>query len=242
MAAGQRRRVIIRDSTTIEWSSRSLHAYTVVSPAHSCTLVNVYLYFVSYICAVCGVRYCSSTSGAVERCTCATYSQQLVRRCFSRPPNDRWWFISRTQQHLTRIVNNWNIIVVNWRTKANHHSLVVRWWYYNNDLWSIFAYAHARSVFVKIQTMPVNRRAQWSTVIAVDPAVIGPRTSWINGAYDRPESTMEAPSSKKLWCTVCVHMVKSIPVIFILCILGWSYYAYVYHLCLGKWSFLCMEE
>ncbi|XP_008183297.1 palmitoyltransferase ZDHHC15 isoform X3 [Acyrthosiphon pisum] len=45
---------------------------------------------------------------------------------------------------------------------------------------------------------------------------------------------MEAPSSKKLCCTVCVHTVKSIPVIFILCILAWSYYAYVYHLCLSR--------
>lgn len=45
---------------------------------------------------------------------------------------------------------------------------------------------------------------------------------------------MEAPSSKRFCCSVCVHTVKSIPVIFILCILAWSYYAYVYHLCLSK--------
>lgn len=45
---------------------------------------------------------------------------------------------------------------------------------------------------------------------------------------------MEAPKSKQFCCTFCVKTVKSVPVIFILCILAWSYYAYVYHLCLGR--------
>ncbi|XP_050437104.1 palmitoyltransferase ZDHHC20-B-like isoform X2 [Adelges cooleyi] len=45
---------------------------------------------------------------------------------------------------------------------------------------------------------------------------------------------MDVPKSKKFCCSCCVTMAKSIPVIFILCILAWSYYAYVYHLCLNQ--------
>lgn len=62
----------------------------------------------------------------------------------------------------------------------------------------------------------------------------GMQESWINGAYNLVDSTMEAPKSKRFCCTFCVKTVKSVPVIFILCILAWSYYAYVYHLCLSN--------
>lgn len=66
--------------------------------------------------------------------------------------------------------------------------------------------------------------------------VDGMRKSLINGVYNRVESTMETNKSKKLCCTFCVKMVKSIPVIFILCILAWAYYAYVYHLCISMFA------
>ncbi|XP_050534705.1 palmitoyltransferase ZDHHC20-B isoform X2 [Daktulosphaira vitifoliae] len=45
---------------------------------------------------------------------------------------------------------------------------------------------------------------------------------------------MDVPKSKKICCSYCVKTVKSVPVIFILCVLAWSYYAYVYHLCLNE--------
>lgn len=64
-------------------------------------------------------------------------------------------------------------------------------------------------------------------------AVMEMQESWINGDYSRAESTMENPKSKTFCCNFCVRAVKSIPVIFILCMLAWSYYAYVYHLCLS---------
>lgn len=57
---------------------------------------------------------------------------------------------------------------------------------------------------------------------------------WINGARVQVDSTMDAPKSKQFCCAFLVKTVKSVPVIFILCILAWSYYAYVYHLCLGR--------
>ncbi|VVC39216.1 Hypothetical protein CINCED_3A014916 [Cinara cedri] len=45
---------------------------------------------------------------------------------------------------------------------------------------------------------------------------------------------METPKSNRFCCNFCVRAAKSIPVIFILCILSWSYYAYVYHLCINR--------
>lgn len=45
---------------------------------------------------------------------------------------------------------------------------------------------------------------------------------------------MDNVKSKNVCFTFCFKTFKSVPVIFILCILAWSYYAYVYHLCFGR--------
>lgn len=42
---------------------------------------------------------------------------------------------------------------------------------------------------------------------------------------------MDVSKSRKFCCNFFVRMAKSVPVIFILCILSWSYYAYVFQLC-----------
>lgn len=46
---------------------------------------------------------------------------------------------------------------------------------------------------------------------------------------------MDAPKSRRFFCDFFVKMAKSVPVIFIVCILAWSYYAYVFHLCYSEY-------